>query len=83
LEAVLRIAPDDFTAADHMRFVMAKLAPPPAPVAVAAAPVAPTPPPPQKLLTRRNVMIGLGALLLLGIVAVFIAKRAMASRDLD
>jgi tetratricopeptide (TPR) repeat protein len=79
LEAVLRIKPDDFTAADHMRFVMAKLAPPPAPVA--AAPVAPTPPPPKKLLTRANVMIAIGALLVLGIVAVVIAKRAMTSRD--
>jgi tetratricopeptide (TPR) repeat protein len=81
LEAVLKIDPNDFTAADHMRFVQAKLAPP---VAAPAQPVAastPRPTPPAPLLSRKNVFIALGALLLLGLVAVVIAKRAMTSRD--
>lgn len=84
LEAVLKIRPDDFTALDRLQFVKAKLAPPraaAAPVAAApAATVALTPKP--KLLTRTNIFLAMGGLVVLAIIGVVIGKM-MATRSVD
>ena len=75
LQAYLKIRPEDFNAEERLRFVNAKLDPPPA--ATAAAPT-PTPTPkPMKLFTRANVFIALGGLVLLVIIVIVIAKLAM------
>lgn len=71
LQAYLKIRPEDFNAEERLRFVNAKLAPP-----VAAPKATPEPtPPPVNLLTRTNVFIALGVLLLIGVVAVLIAHK--------
>ncbi len=80
LEAVLAAKPDDFTAQERLDFVRAKAAPPTPPPAPTATPIPkPTPKPP--LVTRTNVFISIGALLLLGVVAVIIAKMMMTRSD--
>ena len=78
LQAYLKIRPEDFNAEERLRFVNAKLNPPP----VVASTPTPTPKPkPMKLLTRENVFIALGALLALGIIVVLIAKMAMTRKS--
>jgi hypothetical protein len=83
LEKVLQLRPEDFNAEERLRFVNAKLAPPPV-----ATPPPPTPPPtptptppPAKLLTRANVFIAMGALVVLFIVIIVIVKIASTKRD--
>ena len=81
LEAVLAARPEDFTAADHLRYVNAKLAPPPAAAAPAAAPTATPTPPPTKLLTRTNIFIALGVLVVLGIIAALVGHKMITKPD--
>ena len=75
LQAYVKARPEDFGAEERLRYVNAKLNPPAAPAA--AAPTATPKPPKTKLLTRTNVFIGIGGLLLLGIIVVLIAKKAI------
>ncbi len=76
LQTYLKIRPEDFNAEERLRVVNAKLNPAAAPVAAAAPKASPTPKP-VKLLTRANVLIAVGGLLVLGILVVLIAKMAM------
>ncbi|MDQ6625413.1 MAG: hypothetical protein M3Y69_04615, partial [Verrucomicrobiota bacterium] len=68
---------------DQLNFVRAKAAPPPPPAAPVAATPTPTPKPTPvpPLLTQKNVFIGIGALIVLFIIIVFIAKMAMTRKS--
>jgi hypothetical protein len=64
--------------------VNARLAPKPAQPAAQQGPVAtptPKPTPKPQLLTRTNVFIGIGALIVLFIIVMLIAKKMMTKRD--
>jgi tetratricopeptide (TPR) repeat protein len=78
LQAYLKIRPEDFNAEERLRYVNAKLNPP---APTAAAPMATPKPPPMKLLTRTNVFIAIGVLLLLGIIVALIAKKAITRSE--
>jgi tetratricopeptide (TPR) repeat protein len=85
LEKVIQLRPDDFSAQDRLMQVNARLAPPPtaAPVTqVATPPPAPKPTPVPKLLTRQNIFIGVGGLVLLIIVGALVG-RMMTTRSVD
>jgi tetratricopeptide (TPR) repeat protein len=85
LEKVIQLRPEDFSAQDRLMQVNARLAPPPAAGPVVAAPTAPPQPQPTpvpKLLSRKNIFIGLGALIGLIIVGAVVG-RMMVTRSTD
>ena len=83
LEKVIQLRPEDFSAQDRLMQVNARLAPPVAQPAAKGPAVAatPKPTPKQPLLTRTNVFIAIGVLLVLFIIVIFIAKAMMTKRD--
>lgn len=85
LQQLIKLRPDDFTAQDRLMQVQARLQTAQAPRPQEAAPtIAPTPAPTPKpkLLTRENIFIALGALVVLVIVGAIVGKM-MNTRSAD
>jgi tetratricopeptide (TPR) repeat protein len=85
LELVLQLKPDDFTAQDHLMQVNAHLvqAAPRQVTEAATPPPTPTPPRKTKLLTRANIFIAMGAVLVLIILGAVIGKMMTTRRSSD
>jgi tetratricopeptide (TPR) repeat protein len=89
LQRVVQLKPDDFSAQDRLMNVSQRLAASRAPAAAPAQAVAtppPTPTPKQPLVTRENILIACGALVVLALIAVVIARIMMqrsSSRELE